>query len=329
VIAATVAFGMGVDKPDVRFIVHFNPSRSLEAYAQEAGRAGRDGEFARCVLLWHPGDCTLHRRQLDVTFPPRHTLERLWKNPAGTTSVPANVRESAERLGRELRPDLGPVDWGPVRQRRRRAEQRLRAIEQYARGNACRRRALVGYFGETLATCSGCDRCRAEPAPRPLPPAASIRVTRLRQALGGKAGPWGGCLLEPDVLLRLARNPPRDAGALADVPGVGPTIALRYGATILGALGVETGIGSGAARSAAERALEEWRAAVAREMGVPAYVVLGDRALAQLASGDAGQGRAARSETGPRFRAKFDAELRRLLERLGRPAVTSPSPPDL
>jgi hypothetical protein len=279
------------------------------------------------VLLWHPRDSTLHRRQLDVTFPPRRTLERIWKHPAKATGIPANVRESAERLGRELRPELGPVDWEPVRQRRRRAEERLRAMEHYARGSACRRRALVGYFGETLATCSGCDRCRTDPAPRPLPSAVAERLGRLRRALGGKAGPWGGCLLEPDVLLRLARNPPRDTGALADVPGVGPTVSQRYGATILGALGVETRTGSSSERSAAERALEEWRSAVAREMGVPAYVVLGDRALAQLAAGDSGEGSVARSGAGPRFRAKFDAELRRLLERLGRSPATSPSPP--
>ena len=200
-------------------------------------------------------------------------------------------------------------------------------MEQYARGNSCRRRALVGYFGENLPACSGCDRCRAEPAVRPLPPAVAARLGRLRQALGGKAGPWGGCLLEPDVLLRLARNPPPTAGALADVPGVGPAVAERYGATILGALGVDAGSSSHAERSAAEHALEEWRAAVAREMGVPDYVVLGDRALAQLAAGDAAPSRVTGPPAGPRFRAKFDAELRRLLERLGRSAVTSPSPP--
>jgi superfamily II DNA helicase RecQ len=205
-------------------------------------------------------------------------------------------------------------------------------MERYARGSGCRRRALVGYFGETLATCAGCDRCRGEPVPRPLPSAVTARLARLRQALGGKSGPWGGCLLEPDVLLRLARNPPLSAGALADVPGVGPTIAERFGATILGALGVESWRGSHARRGAAgsdaaERALDEWRAAVAREMGVPAYVVLGDRALAQLAAGAPGEGPVTKSGAGPRFRAKFDAELRRLLERLGRPAVTAPSPP--
>jgi ATP-dependent DNA helicase RecQ len=56
VVVATVAFGMGVDKRDVRFIVHLNPPRSLEAYAQESGRAGRDGLPARCVLLIAPAD---------------------------------------------------------------------------------------------------------------------------------------------------------------------------------------------------------------------------------------------------------------------------------
>jgi superfamily II DNA helicase RecQ len=324
VVVATCAFGMGIDKPTVRLVVHWMLPPTPESYYQEAGRAGRDGEFARCVLLWHPADGELHRRLLDVTFPPRRLLERIWRDPSKAKGVPANVLESAARLARELQPERGPVDWEPVHRRRRHAEERLRAVERYARENGCRRRALVGYFGERLAQCAGCDRCRAEPTSRPVPRAVAERLTRLRQAMGGKSGPWGGCLLEPEVLLHLARNPPPDAGALADVPGVGPAVAQAYGATILGALGVEPA-GEGrtcGARSPAELALEEWRATVAREMGVPAYVVLGDRALAQLAVGDAAPARS----LGPRFRAKFEGELRRLITSLSSPDRPDPSP---
>jgi ATP-dependent DNA helicase RecQ len=323
VVVATCAFGMGIDKPTVRLVVHWTLPPTPESYYQEAGRAGRDGDFARCVLLWHPTDGELHRRLLDVTFPARRLLERIWREPNQVKGIPANVLESAGRLARELQPERGPVDWEPVRQRRRHAEARLLAMERYARDQVCRRRALVGYFGERLAECAGCDRCRGEPAGRPLPRRVAERLTRLRQAMGGKSGPWGGCLLEPEVLLRLARDPPSDAGALADVPGVGPTIAQAYGAVILGALEVHEAARTLAGeKNAAEVALEEWRSAVAREMGVPSYVVLGDRALAQLATGLDG-GAKLPSAAGPRLRAKFEDELRRLLERLGKGARAS------
>jgi ATP-dependent DNA helicase RecQ len=284
VVVATCAFGMGIDKPNVRLVVHWAPPATPEAYYQEAGRAGRDGEFARCVLLWRPSDAALHRRQLDVTFPPRNKLERIWSGPQGRVGVPANVLESAERLRRELRPERGPVDWRPVALRRKEAELRILAVERYARGSGCRRARLVGYFGEKLKRCAGCDRCGAT-ATHPVSREISQRLSRLRRALASRPGAWGGCPLEPDTLLRLAKDPPPSATALADVPGVGPALTARLGSLILESLS------SGPPDAASGQAemlplfvsLQNWRAGVARKMGVPVYLVLTDAALKRIA----------------------------------------------
>ena len=99
VAVATNAFGMGIDKPDIRFVVHANIPRAVEAYYQEIGRAGRDGDPARAVLLFNHADIYTQERLIQSNHPPDAVFADVWNTLAQLDEFDRGIAHLAAQIG--------------------------------------------------------------------------------------------------------------------------------------------------------------------------------------------------------------------------------------
>ena len=342
VVVATTAFGMGIDKADVRLVVLVNFPDSLESYVQMVGRAGRDGAPSETVLLAGDADATSLRRFSLGGVPTPDVLRGVYRviRDSGGLVEPERLAGVVDKshdprvlvgmleqagivrrdydAGRAMRIELLPVEAGAgdvvetlLERYASEAATRVERIVSFAETTRCRHAQVAEHFGETLDTpCGACDVCAPSRGAPEAAPAAALPTDPARAivtAVAALAWPLGRRSLV--AMLRgsvsappSARRSPafgslgaaseaevgrwvralEAAGALVEVESDGFKVLHARSEATLPSLGTSVAAGVESEPLVAE--LRAWRSERARADGVPAYVVLHDATLRELAA---------------------------------------------